>query len=280
MLTDFSSTHIYNIIGSSLNNNKYSSSKYVFFNADIRDKKQVESLFQSSTPDIVINTSALSVPDYCESHHEEAWSTNVTAVENLAEYCEKYQSKLIHLSTDFVFDGNTDKLYTEKDSPNPINYYGITKWESEKKVESICSSYAIVRVVVVYGKSLPGQHGNIVQLVVNKLRAKEQLYVVSDQFRTATFVNDISQGIERLFFHPENGIYHICGSECLSISEIAYRVADYLHLDKSLICPITTEQMHEATPRPRFSGLNIDKARNELKYTPHSLEEALEVLYH
>jgi len=130
--------------------------------------------------------------------------------------------------------------------------------------------------VVVYGKALPGQHGNILQLVANRLRNGETIRVVSDQWRTPTFVGDISVGVEKLMFHTANGIYHICGSECLTIAEIAYRVADFLKLDRSLIEPVTTEEMKEVTPRPRFSGLSIEKAKAEIGYTPRTLEEGME----
>ena len=148
--------------------------------------------------------------------------------------------------------------------------------KAEKIIASICSNYAIVRVVVVYGKALPGQHGNILQLVANRLRNGETIRVVSDQWRTPTFVGDISVGVEKLMFHTANGIYHICGSECLTIAEIAYRVADFLKLDRSLIEPVTTEEMKEVTPRPRFSGLSIEKAKAEIGYTPRTLEEGME----
>ena len=142
-----------------------------------------------------------------------------------------------------------------------------------------CGNYAIVRVVVVYGKALPGQHGNILQLVADKLRNGETVRVVSDQWRTPTFVGDISEGVERLMHYPRNGIYHICGSDCVSIAEIAYRVADVLGLDRSLIQPVTTEEMQEATPRPRFSGLDIAKAKREINYLPHTLEEGIKEMF-
>lgn len=132
-----------------------------------------------------------SVPDYCETHHEEAYLTNVTAVSQLAVFCEEYKSRFIHLSTDFVFDGkmfvfdekineNAGLLYTEEDIPAPVNYYGYTKWKGEEKVAETCSSFAIVRVAIVYGRALPGQHGNIVQLVMNRLKAGQEIRVVSD----------------------------------------------------------------------------------------------------
>ena len=154
-----------------------------------------------------------------------------------------------------------------------------TKLKGEKRVTELCSNYAIARVVVVYGAALPGQHGNILQLVANRLRNNEEIRVVSDQWRTPTYVGDVSQGIEKLINHPNNGIYHICGSECLTIADIAYRVADTLNLDYSLILPVTTKQMGETTPRPRFSGLSIEKARRELGYQPHTLEEGIKLMF-
>lgn len=269
----------YTVTGCSLRKDILPGNGYHFIRADIRNKEEVEALFRTVQPDVVINTSALSVPDYCETHHEEAWATNVTAVEHLANYSEKYNSKLIHLSTDFVFSGRTDCLYTEDDAPNPVNYYGITKLEGEKRVASLCSKYAIVRVVVVYGKALPGQHGNVLQLVANKLRAGEPIRVVTDQWRTPTFVGDISNGVEKLMYHTDNGIFHICGSEYLSIAQIAYRVAKYLNLDGTLIQPVSTEEMGEKTPRPRFSGLSIEKAKRELGYLPRTLDEGMREMF-
>ena len=105
---------------------------------DINDYPAVEALFDHICPDVVVNCSALSVPDYCEQHREEAYAINVSAVENLAYCCEHQGSRLIHLSTDFVFDGRSDRLYTEEDLPAPLNYYGVTKYQGEQAVASIC----------------------------------------------------------------------------------------------------------------------------------------------
>lgn len=279
ILNDLVAREIYNITACSLRNDIKSGDGYQFICADIRNASEVRALFKEVCPDVVINTSALSVPDFCETHHNEARATNITAVEHLARACEQYGSRFIHLSTDFVFDGRTDRLYTEEDEPNPVNYYGITKLEGEERVAECCGNYAIVRVVVVYGKALPGQHGNIVQLVANKLRSGETIRVVSDQWRTPTFVGDISYAVEQLMHHPRNGIYHICGSDCVSIADIAYRVAEVLKLDRSLILPVTTEEMQEATPRPRFSGLSIVKAKREINYNPHTLEEGIKEMF-
>lgn len=280
ILDDLSRNLSYQVTGCSLHEDiAPESGDYHFIRTDICDDKALKKLFEELKPDAVINTSALSVPDYCETHHEEADAINITAVENLAKHCQAYSSRLIHLSTDFVFSGHTDKLYTEEDTPAPVNYYGYTKWEGEKRIEAICQNYAIVRVVVVYGAALPGQHGNILQLVANRLRSNEEIFVVSDQWRTPTYVGDISQCVEKLITHPYNGIYHICGNDCLTISDIAFRVADALGLNRTLIRPITTQEMGEKTPRPQFSGLSIEKARKDLGYQPHTLDEGIRLMF-
>lgn len=275
ILQSLSRQGIYELTGCSLHEDILPGNNYRFVQADMNNHPAIDRLIAEIRPDVVINGSALSVPDYCESHHEEAYAANVLAVENIARCCEKAGSRFIHLSTDFVFDGKKAELYTETDTPAPVNYYGISKYQGEQAVAANCSNYANVRVVVVYGKALPGQHGNILQLVKNRLQAGQEIRVVSDQYRTPTWVQDIADGVEKLMHISQNGIWHICGDECLSIADIAYRVADYFKLDRSLIVPVTTEEMNEATLRPRFSGLSIEKAKRILGYAPHSLEEGM-----
>ena len=275
ILDTFSSDSRYELTGCSLHADIRPDDRHRFVQADINDHVAMAALFDEIRPDVAINCSALSVPDYCEKNHDEAYAANVSAVENMALCCEKRGCRFIHLSTDFVFDGKEERLYTEEDIPAPVNYYGVTKYEGEQAVARVCTNYAIVRVVVVYGQGLPGQHGNILQLVKNRLQAGQEIRVVSDQYRTPTYVSDIAEGIRLLMHAPVNGIYHICGKENLSIAEIAYRVADYFGLDRSLIHPVTTEEMNEATPRPRYSGLSIDKAVRELGYSPRTLEEGM-----
>lgn len=280
VLNDLSRNDEYTVTGCSLHDDiAPGSGNYHFISADICQMGEQAALFREVRPNVVINASALSVPDYCETHREEAEIINITAVGQLAFRCEVSGARLIHLSTDFVFSGDSGRLYTEEDAPAPVNYYGVTKLKGEKRVAELCTNYAIARVAVVYGAALPGQHGNILQLVADRLRNNEEIRVVSDQWRTPTYVGDVSQGIEKLIGLPTNGIYHICGSDCLTIADIAYRVADTLNLDYSLILPVTTKQMEEKTPRPRFSGMSIEKARNELGYQPHTLEEGIKLMF-
>ena len=248
---------------------------YQFQTLDMQDFNATDELLSSFQPDVIINASALSVVDYCEQHPEEAYALNVSAVKHLAEYSQANSSRLIHLSTDFVFDGTASDPYTETDAPNPVNYYGKTKRWSEEAIEQTCSNYAIVRVEVVYGKPYSGQHGNIVHLVKNRLENGQGIRVVSDQFRSPTWVEDIASAIESLLSEKHQGIYHICGGETLSVADIAYRVAKHFGLDASLIQAVTTEEMNEATPRPLFSPMSTEKAFQEFGYQPSKLEEGL-----
>ena len=246
---------------------------YQFQTLDMRDFHTTDELLNSFQPDVIINASALSVVDYCEQHPEEAYALNVSAVKHLAEYSQANSCRLIHLSTDFVFDGTASEPYAETDTTNPVNYYGKTKHWSEEAIEQTCNNYAIARVEVVYGKPFPGQHGNIIHLVKNRLENGQGTRVVSDQFRSPTWVEDIARAIESLLSKKHQGIYHICGGETLSVADIAYRTAKYFGLDTSLIQTVTTEEMNEATPRPLYSPMSTEKASQEWGYKPSLLED-------
>ena len=265
-------TH-HSVMACSLHPDISSEEGYEFQTLDILNFDATDALLNAFQPNVIINASALSVVDYCEQHPEEAYAMNVSAVKHLAEYCQANPCRLIHLSTDFVFDGTASEAYTELDTPNPVNYYGKTKRWSEEAIEQACNNYAIVRVEVVYGKPFDGQHGNIVHLVKYRLGNGQGIRVVSDQFRSPTWVEDIARAIDSLLSDKYQGIYHICGGETLSVADIAYRVAKHFGLDTSLIQPVTTEEMNEATPRPLFSPMKTEKAFREFGYQPSSLEE-------
>lgn len=280
LLDDLSDRPHYEVTGCSLHDDICpGSDAYRFLQTDLCDLCAVESLMEEIHPAVVINTAALSATDYCETHRREADRLNIEATAILAACCRRYGARFIHLSTDFVFDGTADHLYSEDDEPRPVNYYGETKLKGERLAAALCPDHAIVRVEVVYGSPLPGQHGNIAQLVANRIRNDEEVFVVSDQRRTPTYVGDVSHGIEQLIAHPHRGIYHLCGKDEVSIADIAYRVADILGEGHSLIRPLTTAEMQEKTPRPLRSGMSIEKARRDLGYEPLPLEEGLRRMF-
>ena len=169
ILDDLSRNLSYQTTGCSLHDDICPhSGNYRFIRTDICNRQAVEKLFQEVQPDVVINTSALSVPDYCETHHAEADAVNITAVEHLAECCEAGGSRFIHLSTDFVFGGDTDRPYTEEDIPAPVNYYGYTKVAIEENMRWYARlgklNYAALRYFNAVGyaadKSITGKERN------------------------------------------------------------------------------------------------------------------------
>ncbi|MGL5681491.1 MAG: SDR family oxidoreductase [Marinifilaceae bacterium] len=254
------------------------STNYTFMQCDMQNITAMEQLLHHINPDIIINTAAVSSPDFCEQNKDIATAINVDAVKVMADYSEAHNVRVLHLSTDFVFDGLKKELYTEQDATGPVNFYGVTKDESEKYLLSKLSNAAVIRVEVVYGNVFAGQHSNIVLLVKQRLQAGQTIRVVNDQFRTPTFVNDVVDGIVRILKNEASGIYHICGKELMSIAQLAYGVADFWNLDSTLIEPVSTQEMKEATPRPQYSGMSIAKASRDLGYEPHSFVESLQLM--
>ena len=232
---------------------------YEFVETDMCCPEALTSLFERCRPEVVINAAALSVVDYCEQHPDEALRMNTTAVEWLAQRCAESGCRLLHLSTDFVF-------------------YGKTKWLAEQAIVRHTANHAILRVEVVYGRPLAGQHGNIALLVKQRLEQGQAMRVASDQWRTPTFVGDICQAVEALLSPTHCGTFHIAGSEQMSIAELALRTARHFGLDTSLLEPMATATMQEATPRPQATPLSIEKARQAFGYAPHTLEEGLREL--
>ena len=280
LLNDLAARPHYEVTGCSLHEDICpDSDAYRFLSADVRDLRAVENLMEEIRPDVVIHTAALSATDYCETHRREADRMNIEATALLAACCRRYGARFVYLSTDFVFDGTADHLYSETDEPTPVNYYGETKLKGERLAAALCPDHAVARVEVVYGSPLPGQHGNIAQLVADRIRNNEEIFVVSDQRRTPTYVGDVSQGIERLIESGRRGIYHLCGQDEVSIADIACRVADILGEGHNLIRPLTTAEMHEKTPRPLRSGMSIEKARRDLGYRPLSLDDGLRQMF-
>ena len=203
---------------------------------------------------------------------------NVDAVREMSIYAEQSGAYLIHLSTDFVFNGGRKRLYAEDDERDPQNYYGDTKCKAEDILLSSACHSAIARVEVVFGEHYPEQHGNIFTLVRNNLQKGLRVKVINDQYRTPTFVDDVVNGIEAMVRKKPEGIFHLAGPEYLSIADFAYRIARFFKLDESLIDPVSSRQMCDTVRRPRYSGLSIKKSRKILGYNPSSIAKALSTI--
>lgn len=275
----------FEIIATSLGENRIIKKEgYEYQALDITDKKQIENIFAKTLPDVVINTAAMTNVDACESQQEACKKLNVTAVQNIIDVLTElktthtnYNPHIIHLSTDFIFDG-TSGPYREDDKPNPLSFYAKSKWESEKLVQASSLKWSIARTIIVYGIVDNMSRSNIVLWAKNELSENKKINVVDDQFRSPTLAEDLAQGCILMAQQGAEGIYNISGKETFSVLELVYRVADYFGLDRALVTPIKSATLNQAAKRPPVTGFVISKAMRELGYTPHSFEEGLAIL--
>ncbi|HEY0744557.1 MAG TPA: SDR family oxidoreductase [Chryseosolibacter sp.] len=244
---------------------------------DITDSKAVHRVIQSMRPDVVINTAAMTLVDQCETQQDQCWKNNVNAVENLIDACAPTQTHLIHVSTDFIFDGSHGPL-DESAVPNPVNFYGKSKAAAEKLLIDSDIPWAILRTVLVYGITHDLSRSNIVLWVKENLEKGKSIKVVNDQWRTPTLAEDLAMGCYLAAKKHAKGIYHISGKDFMTPYDIAIATADFFNLDKSLIIPADSSTFTQTAKRPAKTGFIIEKAQKELGYQPHSFKEGLAIL--
>lgn len=244
---------------------------------DIENKEDIVSAFFEHKPEVIIHTAAMTQVDDCEVQREKCWATNVTSVELLAEACQWYNTHLVYVSTDFIFDGSHGPL-DENEKPAPVNYYGESKMAAEKIVQVSSLTWSILRTVLVYGVTPDMSRSNIVLWVKNSLEQGKAIKVVNDQWRTPTLAEDLAMGCYLAAKKKAKGIFNISGKDFMSPYDIAIKTADYFKLDKSLITATDSNTFKQAAQRPLTTGFIIDKARKELGYEPRSFEEGLKIL--
>ncbi len=243
---------------------------------DLTKREEVKDLVYDFYPDIIINAAAYTNVDLSETEREQAWKTNVKGVEYIAEVSRVIDSHIIHISTDYIFNGKKGP-YSEKDKPSPLGYYARTKLASENVLRISGTFYTILRTNVLYGIA-HNSRPDFVRWVVNSIRSGKHIKIVTDQVNNPTFIDDMVQAISKVIEYKKFGIYNIGGKEFLSRYEFTMKIADFFKLDKSMITPILTSELNQAAPRPLRSGLLILKAQTELGYKPHSIDESLALM--
>lgn len=275
----------WNIVATSKGENRLrEKAGYTYVSLDITNRDEVFAVVNKYLPDVLINTAAMTNVDACESDRAGAKALNVDAVKYLIEACDDAADRdpiinthFIHLSTDFVFDGEKGP-YKEEDKPNPLSYYAETKLEAEKLLEKSVLQWAILRTIIVYGIVDGMSRSNIVLWAKEALEKKQKINVVDDQFRSPTLAEDLAEACVLCAEKKATGIFHVSGKDQMSILELVYRVADFWKLDKSVITPSKSETIKQPAKRPPRTGFIIEKAKRELGYNPHSFEEGLAVL--
>lgn len=224
----------------------------------IADRNSVGKVMKNFHPNVIINTAAYTRVDQAESDTENAYSANFHGAKNLAVVATEAQCLLIHLSTDYVFNGESQKAYCEIDKTDPINQYGKSKWMGEEAVQQYAKRFIILRVSGVFGV-----HGNnFVKTILKLARENNVLRIVSDQITCPTPAKDIAETLLGLSQCANNGVYHYCGSEPVSWYEFAKTIlmqANMFEPHSVTVEPILAKDYKTAAKRPLFSVLNCEK---------------------
>jgi dTDP-4-dehydrorhamnose reductase len=252
-------------------------SNVAYQTCDLSIPEEVEKVFSKFRPDVVVHAAAMTNVDTCELNPAECRKQNVTATRHVIQSCEALGAHLIHLSTDFIFDG-TSGPYVEEDLPNPISVYGESKLEAEKLVQNSTCPWAIVRTILVYGIAPGLSRSNIILWVKSSLEQGKEIQVVDDQFRTPTLAEDLADGCLRIATQKATGVFHISGKDFLTPYAMAMKTAAYFGLDSGKIKKASAATFSQPARRPPKTGFKIEKARKVLGYEPHSFEEGIRIL--
>lgn len=251
--------------------------KFIYESVDLNDDERWLEVFEQYRPDALIHGGAMTQVDICEDERDACDKVNVEAVRTLAMLCKYFGTHLIHVSTDFIFDGKKG-YYNEDDLPAPVNYYGLSKWKAEQAVFAAGAKSAILRTILLYGVTYGLSRSNIVLWVKQSLEQGKKITVVNDQSRCPTLAQDLAWACIQTALLGATGIYHICGPEQMDIVTLAKRAATFWHLDTNLIGEIDSETLKQRAKRPPHTAFHLSKAKQELDYYPRTLEEGLEIL--
>ena len=238
---------------------------------DIRNQVALKEIINTTAPDILINLAAMTNVDACELNPKLAGEINVAGLQHI---CDSFKGKIIHLSTDYVFDG-TSGPYKEDDPLNPISIYGKTKLASEHILLEKDIKNLVIRGNVLYDYS-PHTSASFLNWVVSSLKGNQEIKVVEDQFNNPTWTRSMSDIIELSIENDLEGIIHWGDSVHISRYEFAKLIAKKFSLNESLIKPVLTSELNQPARRPLQSGLSTEKLVNMLDIIPPSIDDCLD----
>ena len=242
--------------------NKLSGTPFELVKADLLEPGVCSRLIDEVQPDGIVHTAANANVDACESDPEGARLLNAEFPGQLAELCAKRSIRMIHISTDAVFDGTKDGFYIENDAPNPLGVYASTKLDGERAVLSVNADAAVARVNF-FGWSLSGTR-SLSEFFYNNLSAGKQANGFTDVWFCTMFVGDLADTLVRMLEKGLSGLYHTVGSEALTKYDFGVKIARQFGFDEGLMQPISVDE----------SGLKAKRSRN-LRLSVHKLSTAL-----
>ncbi|MXN92570.1 dTDP-4-dehydrorhamnose reductase [Flavobacterium sp. Sd200] len=248
--------------------------------ADITDPDSLDAVFKKVKPQFCINAAAYTAVDKAESESEKAFAINTTGAGNLARVCKENKTVLLHVSTDFVFDGNSQKPYTEKDITNPQSVYGTTKLQGELAIQDIIREYYIIRTSWVYS-----QYGhNFMKTMLRLAAERDSLNVVNDQTGTPTNANDLAEALITIINHTANntdnvwfGVYNYSNEGQCTWFEFAKKIFEVNKITIDLQ-PIPTTAYPTPAKRPVYSVLDKTKIKDRFLLSVPHWESSLEKL--
>ncbi|NTV46739.1 MAG: SDR family oxidoreductase [Chlorobiales bacterium] len=259
----FAADKSFDLLGTSRQKEPYNeTASFGYVALDTTDRGAVKELIWNFEPDYIINAGAFTNVDACEREKEASWKANVTAVENLVAGARLVKAKVIHVSSDYIFDGKNGP-YDEAAPPNPLSYYGRGKLAAENVIRNSGDHWAIIRTMVIYGIANKVKK-NFAMWLAEELSQGHPVRVVVDQIGNVTLADDLARGIHMLVCKGKRGVYNMAGSDILSRFEFAVKLAKVFGYDPDLISPIKTSDLNQPAARPLHSGLITLKAETEL----------------
>jgi dTDP-4-dehydrorhamnose reductase len=265
----------HSIVG--VDRNKLGRTPFEIVKADLLEAGTCSRLIDEVRPDAIIHTAANANVDACEADPEGARLLNAELPGQLAEICAKFYVRMIHISTDAVFDGTKDSLYTEHDTPNPLSVYARTKLDGENAVLS-ANADAIVTRVNFFGWSLSGKR-SLSEFFFNHLRAGRPCNGFTDVWFCTMFVGDLADTLVRMLERGLSGLYHVVGSEALTKYNFGVRIARQFGFDEGLIRPISVEESGLTAKRSRKLRLSVHKLSTDLGLEIPGVSTGIEKFY-
>lgn len=246
---------------------------------EISDPASVEGTFAQYEPELVINTAAFHNVPQCENDDAKAFRVNALGAKFLALNCRKYGSRLLHFSTDYVFDGKKRQPYTEEDPPNPLNVYGVSKLMGEYYIKSIMDRYFIVRTSGLYGShKCKAKGGNFIDTMKRLSKEQSEIKVVSDEFLTPTYTRDLADQIKKLVETDHFGLYHITNEGECAWFEFARAIFEILRIKVNLK-EISAKHFASPVKRPAYSVLENGRLNklglNQMRHWKEALRSFL-----
>lgn len=241
---------------------------------ELTRETEVAEALAAAKPEVIVHTASMTNVDDCERNPLQAYAANGDASAFVALGARKAGAHLIHVSTDYVFDGDAGP-YSEEDIPNPRGIYALSKYAGEIAVRSLASSWAIARTAVVYGWP-PAEKSNFGSWLVGALEKKQPVKLFVDQYVSPSLADNVAGMLAELAGKKATGIWNTCGSEVVNRVEYGQALCRVFGFDPALLQPSKMKDVNLPSPRPLKSGLKTAKAARELATQPLGLAASLE----